>query len=261
MIIQSHWRRIKHDYLHRFNCPRIDLVSWVLVSHVVPQFMKRVKAIIENDQRMGTAHWRKIFKKEWKNLQSQHVDSQSLVRYHIDPSNWTCTCDLFLVSRFFICKHILHCYEDVQNPVTFFSRIRRQRYSPFWIEQQLVLRPQYLRLTAPVLQDSDQESGTESSGMEYGLREIEEDSEELTISEDETPKAIATRIKSTLDDLKDLIDEQVEIGNTKFLKNVEEANSKNFTLIDQIKHRKSQKTMPKTWIHNRHAATVTADKP
>ena len=26
MIIESHWRKIKHDYLHRFNRPRIDLV-------------------------------------------------------------------------------------------------------------------------------------------------------------------------------------------------------------------------------------------
>lgn len=26
MIVESHWRKIKHDYLHRFNRPRIDLV-------------------------------------------------------------------------------------------------------------------------------------------------------------------------------------------------------------------------------------------
>ena len=32
MITESHWRKIKHDYLHRFNRPRIDLVCWVIVS-------------------------------------------------------------------------------------------------------------------------------------------------------------------------------------------------------------------------------------
>lgn len=256
MIIESHWRRIKHDYLHRFNCPRIDLVSWVLVSRVVPQVIKRMKAIIESEQRMGTAHWRKIFKKEWRNLKNQDVDLQSLSKYHTDPTNWTCACESFLLSRFLICKHILSCYEDVQDPVSFFSRIRRQRHRPFWIEKQLVLRPQYLRLSTPVLRESDQDSGAESYTTEYGLRDMEEDSEEQGESEDETPKAAATRIKSTLDAVKDLVDEQAEIGNTKFLKKVEQANSKNRTLIDEIVHRKGQRTMPKTWIPNSHPATM-----
>ena len=256
MIIESHWRRIKHDYLHRFNCPRIDLVSWVLVSRVVPQILERTKAILENDQRIGTAPWRKIFKKEWRNLRSQDVDSQSLAKYHTDPTKWTCACESFLTSRFLICKHILCCYEDIQNPVTFFSRIRRQRYRPFWIEQQLVLRPQYLRIADPVLQDSEQESGDESDTMEYRLRDMEEDSEEPDESEVETPEAIGTRIKSTLASVKDLVNEQVGIGNIKFLQKVEEANSKNVTLVDEIEHRKNQRTMPKTWIPNRHAATI-----
>jgi hypothetical protein len=36
MIVESHWRRLKHDYLHRFNRPRIDLVIvWVLISRVI----------------------------------------------------------------------------------------------------------------------------------------------------------------------------------------------------------------------------------
>ena len=30
MIVEAHWRKIKHDYLHRFNRPRIDLVVWIL---------------------------------------------------------------------------------------------------------------------------------------------------------------------------------------------------------------------------------------
>ena len=184
------------------------------------------------------------------------MDSQSLAKYHTDPTKWTCACESFLTSRFLICKHILCCYEDIQNPVTFFSRIRRQRYRPFWIEQQLVLPPQYLCIANPVLQDSEQESGEESDTMEYRLRDMEEDSEEPDESEVETPEAIGTRIKSTLASEKDLVNEQVGIGNIKFLQKVEEANSKNVTLVDEIEHRKNQRTMPKTWIPNRHAATI-----
>ncbi|RKF54775.1 hypothetical protein OnM2_095010, partial [Erysiphe neolycopersici] len=37
IIIESHWRKVKHDFLHRFSCPRIDLVSWVTTSRVAPQ--------------------------------------------------------------------------------------------------------------------------------------------------------------------------------------------------------------------------------
>ena len=107
-----------------------------------------------------------------------------------------------------------------------------------------------------MLRDFDQDSCAESYTTEYGLRDMGEDSEEQDESDDETPKAAATRIKSTLDAVKDLVDEQAEIGYAKFLKKVEQANSKNRTFINEIEHRKSQRTMPMTWIPNSHAATM-----
>ena len=39
MILESHWRKVKHDYLHRFNPPRIDIVTWVLLSSVIPMLL------------------------------------------------------------------------------------------------------------------------------------------------------------------------------------------------------------------------------
>ena len=36
MAVESHWRRIKHDYLHRFNRPRVDLFVWVLTRRLTP---------------------------------------------------------------------------------------------------------------------------------------------------------------------------------------------------------------------------------
>ena len=41
MIVESHWRRIKRDYLWRYNRPRIDLVTWVLLSSVLPAADRR----------------------------------------------------------------------------------------------------------------------------------------------------------------------------------------------------------------------------
>ena len=85
MIIESHWRRIMHDYLHRFNRPRIDLVTSVLVSRVVPQALERMTAMLKKDHRIVIAAWRKAFKRHWKHLQSYQVEHQDLIEHHTDP--------------------------------------------------------------------------------------------------------------------------------------------------------------------------------
>ncbi|KAI9806204.1 MAG: hypothetical protein M1825_006319 [Sarcosagium campestre] len=53
MIVESHWRKIKHDYLHRFNRPRIDMVVWILISRAIPQAVERMKALLSGDSRLG----------------------------------------------------------------------------------------------------------------------------------------------------------------------------------------------------------------
>jgi hypothetical protein len=68
MIIESHWRKIKHDYLHRFNRPRVDLVIWVLLSRSIPDGLTRMQAPLQRDHRKVAACWRKDFKKEWKKM-------------------------------------------------------------------------------------------------------------------------------------------------------------------------------------------------
>lgn len=37
IIIESTWRRTRHDYIHHFNYPRINLVVWVLITYMIPQ--------------------------------------------------------------------------------------------------------------------------------------------------------------------------------------------------------------------------------
>ena len=123
MIVESHWRKVKHDYLHRFNRPRIDLVLWVLTSRVVPNAINRMEAIRNGNHRKATASWRKAFKKQWKKLRDREIEPRNLEKYHTNPVMWTCACDAFLLSRFLICKHILYCYEPISNPVKFFSGV------------------------------------------------------------------------------------------------------------------------------------------
>jgi hypothetical protein len=55
MIVESHWRKIKHDYLHRFNRPRLDLVVWVLLSRSIPDSVRNMRAILDRDHRIAIA--------------------------------------------------------------------------------------------------------------------------------------------------------------------------------------------------------------
>ena len=71
--------------MHRFSRPRVDLVTWVLVSRVVPIALEQMDAIISKTYRRATAAWRKSFKREWKELQNYHVDPHSLVKHYTDP--------------------------------------------------------------------------------------------------------------------------------------------------------------------------------
>jgi hypothetical protein len=65
-ILESHWRKIKLDYLHRFNRPRLDLVVWVLLSRSIPDSVRNMQAILDREHRIAIASWRKAFKWEWK---------------------------------------------------------------------------------------------------------------------------------------------------------------------------------------------------
>ncbi|KAA8643863.1 uncharacterized protein ATNIH1004_010638 [Aspergillus tanneri] len=141
MIVESHWRTLKHDYLHRFNRPRVDLVVWVLTSRVLPDAVHRMKAISSGQFRIFKARWRDAFKKQWRKEACKTVDPDKLKEYHTNPVNWVCACKSFLHSRFLICKHIVYCFE-LPSPDCF-ETVSRQTVYPFWKDEQLILRPEY----------------------------------------------------------------------------------------------------------------------
>ncbi|KAL1989584.1 hypothetical protein VTN49DRAFT_6781 [Thermomyces lanuginosus] len=43
MIVESHWRILKHNYLHRFNRPRVDLVVGILITRVIPDAIHKYR--------------------------------------------------------------------------------------------------------------------------------------------------------------------------------------------------------------------------
>lgn len=102
MISESHWCVIKHDCLHQFNPPRIDLVVWVLDRFAIPRAMSKLTNNIEGNPRLGRSSWRKAFKREFTKLQSLPVSQEKLLTYHTDPVKWTCGCLAFLKNRFLL---------------------------------------------------------------------------------------------------------------------------------------------------------------
>lgn len=250
MIVESHWRKIKHDYLHRFNRPRIDLVIWVLISRVIPNALNRMEAIRNNDNRKASASWRKAFKKEWKQFKDREIDPKSIQKYHTNPTMWTCACDAFLSSRFLICKHIIHRYDPITDPITFFTRVRRQRVSPFWVDKHLVLRPEYRKTETVTHSDADSDSESD-----IDLEDSQED--QLTAIDDEVPAEIDVEgFISMMQSAMGIFHEQKAMGNKKFLERFIAANGMNQTLVEEIQRRKNQRTMPMTWAQNKHPATM-----
>ncbi|KAJ7220474.1 hypothetical protein GGX14DRAFT_674827 [Mycena pura] len=42
MILESHWRCIKHDFLHHFHMPRCDLLAWILIVKLAPSYYRKL---------------------------------------------------------------------------------------------------------------------------------------------------------------------------------------------------------------------------
>ncbi|KAI0995239.1 hypothetical protein K3495_g12943 [Podosphaera aphanis] len=239
MIIESHWRWIKHDYLHRFNRPRIDLVTCVLVSRVVPQALERMTAMLKKDHRIATAAWRNAFKRQWKHLQSHQVGHQDLIEHHTDPSKWT-----------------LSCFEDISDAARFFAEVRRQMKCPFWVDRQLVIRPQFKPRAKLLTSDTDPDLGSGIDAESDSESDVE--SEILNESSDENseaPEDYADDVISMMRCLLETLEKQKELGNTKFLEVFKANNTKNWEFAAEIKQRQRKKTMPKTWCHNKNPGT------
>ncbi len=225
MIIESHWRKIKHDYLHRFNRPRIDLVIWVLLSRSIPDGLTRMQALLQRNHRKATACWRKDFKREWKKRieRSNPLEADHIQRYHTDPVRWTCGCPYFLTSRFLVCKHILSCYEPICDAVDFFRSIQRRRDSPFWTHQQLVLLPRYRPTEAITNIQSDIVSSSETEDDNEEDIDLAAENEDQLVDLEEVEEDIGG-FTSDMHIALDLFQEQRAKGNRNFMEKFIAAN-------------------------------------
>ncbi|CAG8848878.1 13948_t:CDS:2, partial [Gigaspora margarita] len=114
MMIESHWKVLKHCYLHRFNRPRLDYLVWIIYSRVLPDQTTHFQQISLG---RATPKWFDEFKKSWNQLATKPIADSVEERYAINLDYWLCSCPSFLRSRFLICKHLIHrAIEKVNEP-------------------------------------------------------------------------------------------------------------------------------------------------
>jgi hypothetical protein len=253
MIVESHWRTLQHDYLHRFNRPRVDLVVWVLTSRVLPDAVHRMTAISSGQFRIFKARWREAFKKQWRKDACKAVHPDKLKEYHTNLVNWVCSCKSFLHSRFLICKHIVHCFESPSPE--FFETVSRRTVYPFWNDPRLMLRPEYADILGSngdnkLHADNVQESLFDSSESESELDEKDDDQEAVSMATQ------VLEFRKVMADAMVLFEDQVAKGNEKFMERFMASNQMNRTLVEEAKHRCNMRSMPRTWGRYRHPATM-----
>ncbi|KAJ6552665.1 hypothetical protein DFH09DRAFT_925044 [Mycena vulgaris] len=136
MILESHWRRIKHDFLHHFHMPRCDLLAWILIVKLAPTYYRKLDRLLTDTGRYRELpSWRKSFKRTWRKLEKTPITLPVNPAYKTDAKKMTCTCPPMPTSRFLVCKHTVQAVEPV--PPVFFLEVKRQRTAPFWVHPSL----------------------------------------------------------------------------------------------------------------------------
>ncbi|KAJ3542994.1 hypothetical protein NM688_g5915 [Phlebia brevispora] len=137
MLLESHWRKIKHDFLHHFRLPRLDLLAWVIVKQLARTYYRKLDMRLTDTGRYRELpDWRKAFKHEWKRCESASCIVPFKSKYRPNPFRWVCTCPYFSTSRFLLCKHLVRTVHSVE-PI-FFLQVTRNRTTPFWSHPTLI---------------------------------------------------------------------------------------------------------------------------
>ena len=123
MLMESHWKVVKRDYLPKFFRPRLDLVTYIIISRLIPHHQQQFN---KYQQGREIVSWRKEFKKEWISLSKRKINETYVTNIRI----WICSCPSFLLSRFFICKHLVH-QSQFKIDSQFFRHFQRQGCYPF----------------------------------------------------------------------------------------------------------------------------------
>ena len=144
MIAKSFWKHFKHGNLAAFSRPRLDHVTYILVTETVAEVNRKL-LIMTQELRKGRPkplrEWQKDFKAQWADqslpdelrlmkrelrvllqlattakakakreqlLEWIREDAERAAgKYHVSLENWVCSCPSYLVGRLMLCKHLV----------------------------------------------------------------------------------------------------------------------------------------------------------
>ena len=170
MIVENLWKHLKRRDLSQFNRPRLDLVTHLVISNLLPRAQRTIALAtgkLRNGRAKALAPWQVEFKSQWiemgKSNEQQLLERELQVRkgnlkgkakverlqqimdegtresgtYHTSTAKWTCSCPSYLLSRFLLCKHLVRLVnkELHDKPLTdlhFFAKLQRDRKPPYY---------------------------------------------------------------------------------------------------------------------------------
>jgi hypothetical protein len=97
------------------------------------------------------------------------------------------------------------------------------------------------------------------AALERELDSSESDSERDDIDDDQETVPMEIQVaefRKTMQDAMELFEDQVAKGNEKFVERFIASHQASRTLVDEVKHRRNIRRMPRTWGKWRHPATM-----
>lgn len=136
MGTENFWKQLKHNHLHHMLRPRLDLLVWILIVKVTPEYIARAD-ILEDTYRLGRSKplssYQKYFKSAWKKLAEVEVSENT---YITDITTWTCNCGQQKYHSQHLCKHLVQAVPP--PPMRFWRQVVRRRTSPLYHHPALV---------------------------------------------------------------------------------------------------------------------------
>ncbi|KAI0996044.1 hypothetical protein K3495_g12136 [Podosphaera aphanis] len=130
---------------------------------------------------------------------------------------------------------------------------------PFWVDRQLLLRPEFQASFSNFSEDNGEISAFEFDSDETETVEDSEDAYIIAEDDDEDDESEAINFANTkaiMLEAIEICEQQNALCNTKFVRHFCTKSASNQTLVEQIRHINNQHTMPKTWGPFKHPSSM-----
>ena len=124
MLVEAHWRVLKRRFLISYSYPRMDFVTHVINTQMIPKYIEDYRLYING---LKKGDWWKQFSKAWKDLSSSATNNN----YNTSLEEWWCSCPSFRTKNFQLCKHLCRLRQ-----LPLYREVIRSRFPPFYRFQQ-----------------------------------------------------------------------------------------------------------------------------